>query len=182
MYRKIHIMGASGAGTSTLGQALAHILPHVHLDSDDYFWEQKYTTQTAVTERLNRIEQDLDQLEPWILSGAVCGWGDGLRPRFDLVIFLWIPQDIRMKRLEAREYQRYGEECLPGGSKFAEKLAFMEWAAKYDTAGPEIRSRVLHEEWMAELQCPVLRLEGDMSVEERVKAVLNVTRWEYGAG
>lgn len=35
--RRIHIMGASGVGTSTLGYELAKVLPHVQLDSDDYF-------------------------------------------------------------------------------------------------------------------------------------------------
>ncbi|WP_275262666.1 hypothetical protein [Paenibacillus tepidiphilus] len=34
------------------------------------------------------------------------------------------------------------------------------------------RSRKLHEAWMAELNCPVLRLEGDLPVEARVEAVL----------
>ncbi|MBW4083103.1 AAA family ATPase [Paenibacillus sp. S150] len=172
MYSRIHIMGASGAGTSTLGRALADHLPHVHLDSDDYFWERKYTKQTEITERLGRITGDLDQRERWILSGAVCGWGDGLRPRFDLVVFLWIPQDIRLERLRTREYERYGVESLPGGSMFEGVQAFMEWAALYDTAGREVRSRILHEEWMSCLSCPVLRLEGDLSVEERTKVVL----------
>lgn len=75
MYRRIHIMGASGAGTTTLGKALAARLPHVNLDSDDYFWEQKYTKQSVVAERLNKLQADMAQNEPWILSGAVCGWG-----------------------------------------------------------------------------------------------------------
>ncbi|KWX78630.1 AAA family ATPase [Paenibacillus jilunlii] len=176
MYSRIHIMGASGAGTSTLGRSLAERLPHVHLDSDDYFWEHKYTQQTELTERLRTIQRDLDQQEPYILSGAVCGWGDGLRPRFDLVVFLWIPPEIRLERLRMREYERYGADSLPGGSKFQEVQTFMEWAALYDTAGPEVRSRVLHEEWMSRLQCPVLRLEGDMTVDARVEAVLR----EYG--
>ncbi len=177
MYSRIHIMGASGAGTSTLGRALAEHLPHVHLDSDDYFWEHKYTQQTELTERLRTIGRDLDQQEPYILSGAVCGWGDGLRPRFDLVVFLWIPPEIRLERLRAREYARYGADSLPGGSMFQEVQTFMEWAALYDTAGPEVRSRVLHEEWMSRLQCPVLRLEVDMTVDARVEAVLR----EYAA-
>lgn len=102
MYRRIHIMGASGAGTTTLGKALAARLPHVHLDSDDYFWEQKYTKQSVVAERLNKLQADMARNEPWILSGAVCGWGDPLRDTFDLVIFLWIPEEIRLQRLRAR--------------------------------------------------------------------------------
>ena len=35
-----------------------------------------------------------------------------------------------------------------------------------------MRSKVLHEEWMAALPCKVLRLEGDLSVEERVADVI----------
>lgn len=173
MKRRIHIMGASGAGTSTLGQALARRLPHVHLDSDDYFWEQKFSKQREITERLSIIKGDLEQREPWILSGAVCGWGDVLRPYFDLVIFLYIPPKLRLERLQAREYGRYGKESLPGGIRYEDVQAFLEWASLYDTAGPEVRSRSLHEAWMMELDCPVLRLEGDLSVEERVEAVMN---------
>ncbi|NQX43722.1 AAA family ATPase [Paenibacillus tritici] len=172
MYRRIHIMGASGAGTSTLGQVLAARLPHVHLDSDDYFWEQKYSKQSVVAERLRRLRTDLEQQEPWILSGAVCGWGDPLRDMFDLVIFLWIPEQVRLERLRAREYERYGDESLPGGDKYEEVQQFMAWAALYDSAGPEVRSRTLHEEWIAGLKCNLVRLEGDLTVEERVNAVL----------
>ncbi|WP_339313851.1 AAA family ATPase [Paenibacillus sp. FSL M7-0896] len=172
MYRKIHIMGASGAGTTTLGKALAARLPHVHLDSDDYFWEQKYTKQSVVAERLNKLQADMARNEPWILSGAVCGWGDSLRDTFDLVIFLWIPEEIRLERLRAREYERYGDEGLPGGDKYEDVESFIDWAALYDTGGMEIRSRMLHEEWMAGLSGDLLRLEGDLTVEERVEAVL----------
>ena len=172
MNRRIHIMGASGAGTTTLGRALAERLPHVHLDSDDYLWEQKYSELSPVAQRFSRLKHDLEQQAPWILSGAVCGWGDGLRDRFDLVIFLYIPEQLRLERLRAREYQRYGEESLPGGSKYEDVETFIEWAALYDTAGPEVRSRTLHEEWLAELTCNVLRLEGDLTVDERVAAVL----------
>ena len=48
---------------------------------------------------------------------------------------------------------------------------FLEWAALYDNAGVEVRSKVLHEKWMAELSCPILRIEGDYSVEECVTTV-----------
>lgn len=173
MNRRIHIMGASGAGTTTLGKALAARLPHVHLDSDDYLWEQKYSKLSPVAERLSSLKDDLEHQESWILSGAICGWGDSLRDTFDLVIFLWIPEQLRLERLRAREYERYGDEGLPGGSKYDDVETFMEWAALYDTAGPEVRSRALHEEWMAGLNCDVVRLEGDMQVEERVAAVLH---------
>ena len=40
---KIHILGASGSGTTTLAQALSTVLHNTHLDTDDYFWFTKYT-------------------------------------------------------------------------------------------------------------------------------------------
>ena len=49
--------------------------------------------------------------------------------------------------------------------------AFLEWAAQYETGRMPGRSRALHEKWLSERSCPVLRLEGDLSVAERVARV-----------
>ncbi len=48
---KIHIFGASGSGTSTLGAALSNELSYTHLDTDDYFWKDKFTEQSEIDER-----------------------------------------------------------------------------------------------------------------------------------
>ncbi|MNU07774.1 hypothetical protein D3C72_2535190 [compost metagenome] len=58
----------------------------------------------------------------------------------------------------------------------------MEWAALYDTAGVEVRSKVLHEEWMCALKCPILRIEGDLTVQERVEVVLNDLKSKESGG
>lgn len=75
----IHILGASGVGTSTLGVALSKHLPHTHLDTDDYYWTDKFTKKREIPERRKLLEKDLTINEKWILSGAVCGWGDDLK-------------------------------------------------------------------------------------------------------
>jgi adenylate kinase family enzyme len=36
---RIHITGASGAGVTSLGRALADALAIPHHDTDDYFWQ-----------------------------------------------------------------------------------------------------------------------------------------------
>jgi len=36
--RIVHITGASGSGTTTLGRALAERLGWMHLDTDDFYW------------------------------------------------------------------------------------------------------------------------------------------------
>lgn len=73
MSGRIHILGAAGSGTSTLGVSLSKVLPHEHLDTDDYFWITKYTEQRQVPERRKMLITDLSFYKKWTLSGAVCG-------------------------------------------------------------------------------------------------------------
>lgn len=81
-------------------------------------------------------------------------------------------KNIRIERLQQREAQRYGKEILVGGSHFDQYNNFLEWASLYDEAGMEVRSKYSHEKWMSGLTCPLLRIEGDYTVQERVKIVL----------
>lgn len=48
MKNVIHIYGASGSGTSTLGRKISEELGYKFMDTDDYFWlptNPKYTTK-----------------------------------------------------------------------------------------------------------------------------------------
>lgn len=169
----IHIFGASGSGASTLGKALAKHLPHTNFDGDDYFWIEKFSKQRERSERIELLAEDLAKHKQWILSGAICGWGDVLKSDFDLVIFLYVPPEIRLQRLEQREIERYGDEILPSGSMHEESKQFLDWASKYDNGGIEIRSKILHEHWMKDLSCTVLRIEGCQTVDERINIILD---------
>lgn len=172
MSKRIHILGASGSGTTTLGQALGEQLSYKVFDSDDYFWKHKFTEQREQNERAELLKRDLESCDNWVHSGAVCNWGDGIKRLFDLVIFLYVPSATRLQRLQEREFIRYGEDIMPGGSKHEQSQAFLEWAALYDQGDLNVRSRALHEQWMADLTCPILKIEGEHSVSERVSIVL----------
>ncbi len=116
----------------------------------------------------------------WILSGSIAGWETGIEPQFDCVVFLWVPTEIRLERLRRREAARFGEAALaPGGALHEGHAAFLEWAARYDTAGLEQRSRVKHEAWLATLVCHIVYIEGDTTVDERVTRILaeQAGRW-----
>jgi adenylate kinase family enzyme len=161
---RIHITGASGTGTTTLGRALAQELRCAHFDSDDYYWvptQPPYREKREPAERVRLLERDLG--DAWVLSGSVSGWGDPLIPRFALVVFLWVPKELRLARLRLREER----ESIPPD----DREEFLAWAAAYDEAGMEQRSRTLHERWLAALACPVLRLEGDLTTGERLRRV-----------
>ena len=101
---RIHITGASGTGTTTLGRALARELGCAHFDADDYYWlptQPPYREKREPAERVRLLRRDLG--EAWVLSGSVSGWGDPLIPRFTAVVFLWVPKDLRLARLRRRE-------------------------------------------------------------------------------
>lgn len=174
-FRRIHVTGASGSGTTTLGRAIAARWRHAHLDTDAFFWEATdppFTTKRAIDERLRLLGAALETHASWVLSGALDGWGASLQHRFDLVVFLWIPPELRMARLAARERERHGLEAIsPGGPLHGAHREFLAWAERYDSAGPEQRSLVRHRAWLETLRCPVLRLEGDLTVEERLAAI-----------
>ena len=175
MKRVIHIFGASGSGTSTLGRALAEKTSFRFMDTDDYYWlpaEPMYTLKRPIPERLALMARDLDECSDAVLSGSLAGWGDPLIPRFTLAVRLVTPTPVRMERLKQREYARYGRRILPGGDLFEQSQAFLAWAAQYDDGLPPLRSRALHDLWQQKLSCPLLTLDGTLSLDELAEAVL----------
>ncbi len=90
-YMKIHILGASGSGTTTLGVALSKKLNIAHFDSDYYFWEPTHPPFKEVRDKTQRTEllwNDLVKCESWVLSGSATGWGDFILDLVDYVIFI----------------------------------------------------------------------------------------------
>jgi adenylate kinase family enzyme len=171
----IHILGASGAGTSSLGAAVAVSLGIPHLDSDRFYWLPTEPPFTAARPREARVAM-LVAAAPadgdWVLSGSAINWAKPLEPLYQLIVYLRLDREVRLARLKAREAARYGARIAPGGDLAAAHAEFMAWAAQYDTAGPELRSRVAHEAWLARQAAPVLRLDAALPVNELVPAVL----------
>ena len=175
MIHRIHILGASGSGTTTLGRALAERLQSPHFDTDDYFWlptDPPFTHQRERTERQQRLMDDLTAHDAWVVSGSLCGWGDVAIPLFELVVFLWIPHEVRMERLRRREHARFGERMLLGGDMHKQSQAFLVWAASYDEGGLDTRSRRLHDQWLRTLPCPILCFEGEYTNEEHLAVLM----------
>jgi adenylate kinase family enzyme len=172
---RIHITGASGSGTTTLGRSLAQVLGVPHHDIDDYFWlptSPPYQQARPPEDRLRLMQEIFVPLDRWVLSGSVSGWGESLTPMFDMVVFLTTSTPVRMRRLEDRERRRYGETALlPGGSRYAATIAFFDWARQYDDPNFNGRSRAKHEAWLASVRCPVVRFDGEQPVEVLLDAV-----------
>ena len=140
-------------------------IPIRYMDYDVAFASEREQRQSL-------LAAALDAAPRFVLSGSLCGWGDVFIPRFERVVFLALPHDARMARLLRREQERYGDKIAPGGVMHDNSTAFLAWAARYDEAGLEQRSRRTHEEWLARLPCPVLRLDGASPTAEQVATVM----------
>lgn len=173
--KHIHIFGASGSGTTTIAKNVCDILEYEHFDSDNYFWlptNDPFTVERSKGECMTLMQSDLSQTPKWILSGSLAGWGDTLISYFDLVVFVYVPQDIRLERLKKREHERYGSKILPGGARYEDSEKFLEWAAAYDAGTRNGRSLPKHEAWLSKIECPVLKIIND-NLEASIKAVLD---------
>ena len=172
----IHLFGASGSGTTTLGRALADALHYAHLDTDDYFWlptDPAFTTKRPIPERLAMMNADIDAAEKGaVISGSLTGWGDPLIPRFTLAVRVTTATELRLERLRQREYARFGERIREGGDMHAEHEAFIAWAAQYDTGDATMRSKACHDAWQEAIPCPVVTVDGASPLEENVDRVL----------
>ncbi len=171
----IHLFGASGSGTTTLGRALSEALHLRHLDTDDYYWlptDPKFTAKRPIPERLMLMNADIDSAEHGtVISGSLTGWGDPLTPRFTLAVRVVTDSDIRLERLRTREYARFGERILPGGDMHQQHQDFLAWAAQYDDGDVHMRSRANHDLWQQGLSCPVLAVDGAHPLDALVRQV-----------
>lgn len=180
---RIHILGASGSGTSTLGAAVAEALAIRHLDTDQFYWlptEPPFTSKRPPEARLALLRQEMASSPAgWVLSGSAIGWAGPIEPLYQLIVYLRLQPDIRMARLREREQRRYGERIANGGDLAGAHADFLAWAARYDSAGPEQRSRVAHEAWLTTQAAPILRLDSSATVQElagRILAALEARR------
>jgi len=176
MPQRIHITGASGAGTTTLGEHLARKLACAHFDTDDFYWlptDPPFQTKRDAPERIRMLTAALSGNDQFVLSGSFDGWGDPLIPFFTAVIFLDTPTEIRLARLRHREALRFGLQAIEPGDKFHDHhREFLDWAASYDHGGMAGRSRQRHEAWLARLDCPVIRARGDQPLEKLLDEVV----------
>lgn len=171
---KIHVVGASGSGTTTLAKALAEDIGCGHFDTDDYYWKKTdppYTEKVPIPDRIKNLKADLQSQNTWTLSGSLVSWGESITEFFNVVVFIYLPHEVRLQRIEDRENRRYGHRIKPGGDMYKTHSEFLDWARKYDDVNFAGRSRAVHERWLSQLSCPVIRIEGILSVENEVSYV-----------
>lgn len=163
---RIHITGASGSGTSTLGRSTASRLGCPVLDADDFYWlptQPPFTTKRGPEQRWSLLAAALEEAGScWVLSGSAVGWAPELDDLFTLIVLLDAPTTVRLERLRRRELDALGHV----------DQAFLDWAARYDSGDETIRSRRRHDTWLQQQTCPVLRLDSTLPTTQLTGEVL----------
>lgn len=91
---------------------------------------------------------------------------------FDLAVLNWAPLDTRLKRIDEREFNRFGKRILDGGDMYQVHKNFRELVRRYDTAGSP--SRAVHEKWAAALPCTVIHIDGTKPIKENTAEITKV--------
>ena len=174
MKQVIHIYGASGSGTSTLGKYICEKSGYFFMDTDDYFWEPTnppYTVKRCLFSRIKLMREDIERHDNVVISGSLVDWGDELIPLFTLAIRVETDTDIRLQRLNRREREKFGSRIDFGGDMYENHLEFIKWAASYDHGGMDMRSKAKHDDWQKKLICPLLFVDGNMPVSENYEII-----------
>jgi adenylate kinase family enzyme len=171
---KIHIMGASCAGSTTLGNTLAGLWGYTYLDTDAYFWQPSdvpFTVRRTFQERNELLKQELKKHENVIVGGSLINWGQDWQTFFDLVVFLYVPPAVRMKRLKDRELAKYASALTEDALRKEKYHQFITWASGYDDNTTPGRNLGAHQDWLRALPCETLEIYGDTSVQERISLI-----------
>ncbi|MBK1810816.1 AAA family ATPase [Clostridium sp. YIM B02505] len=170
----IHIYGASGSGTSTLGRFISEQLGYTFMDTDDYFWlptDPKYIEKREKIERLQMMEKDILNSDKVVISGSLVDWGDDLIPYFTLVVRLVTDKNVRIERLKEREKKNFGSRIEIGGDMYKNHMAFIEWAAAYDTGDTNMRSKAEHDQWERLLKCKQITVNGEDDLKYNLELI-----------
>lgn len=184
MGHRIHITGASGAGTSTLGRELAGRLESQAFDTDDFYWvptDPPFLEKRPVNDRLSLMNEVFLGRPDWILAGSMHNWGAPILPRITHVVFLALDPAQRLARLRKRERARYGDRVIGDGDMAKMHRGFLEWAMSYDDPSAGGRSRATHEAWLETLSIPVMRLDASGAIQDLADRVLSDLNERRGA-
>jgi len=169
--------GAPGSGQTTLGKALADHFSLPHLDLDDYHWRWDtpipYTTMRSAEDRTEHLLAEISKHQHFVMSGSMWSIRKHFESFFGLAIYITAPDEIRAERVRRRERSRWGDRILPGGDMYeaneAYSKSYLERAMEYYQGEPSMFEQ--HNRWMAELPCPVLRIDGVTDLPESVRRI-----------
>ena len=167
----ILICGLNGAGKSTVGKALADRMGYEFIDSEDLYFPKAdlkymYSDSRSKEEAVHILEEKIKENHNFVFAAVKGDYGENLIRALDFIVLIDVPKEIRSQRVRDRSFQKFGERISQGGDLFEKE---QNWFNVVDSR-PE--DYVLL--WLETVECPVMRVDGTMPVEENVNYLLSV--------
>lgn len=168
----IIVCGLNGAGKSTFGRALAQALSLHFIDIEDLYFPKDdprylYASPRSEAEVRERLLQDIRSHEDFVLASVRGDLGEEICRSFRYAILMEVPRELRLARIRARSFDKFGDRMLPGGDLYEQEERFFELAAS--------RSEDTVEKWVRTLSCPILRIDGAKPVSVNIEYVTKQT-------
>ncbi len=162
----ICICGLNGSGKTTLAGALAKELGFWHMDIERYYFDPSDNPYASprTKDEVNRLLLEDIKRHPRFVFSAVSGdMPEAIVSLYKLVVYLDVPQPIRMERIRQRAVERFGDRVLPGGDLHEQEEHFFAFARN--------RTPEKIEEWLKTVTCRVARLDGTEPVKANVERI-----------
>ena len=168
MIRGICICGLNGSGKTTLAASLARSLNFKHMDIEDYYFlpsDIPYSHPRTKEEVIPLVLKDMNEDPCFVFSYVKGDMTPEINAKFDLVVYLDVPKNIRMERIKKRAYDKFGDRVLIGGDMYEQEEAFFKMASSREPSAIE--------DWLDTLPCNVLRLDGTKEIKYNVGIILD---------
>lgn len=180
MPKGIILFGAMGVGDTTLGKEVSKQLNYLHVDLDDFHWRWDtaipYTIFRSREERTQSIMQAILQTSHFVMSGSMWSIRKSFEPMFGMAVFMTAPPEICAERIRMRSVARWGDRVLLGGDMYESNNLYKDYLAHAKIYEQDIfpnMCRIQHEQWIKELPCPVIRVDGTKPISENTQLVVS---------
>lgn len=167
----ILICGLNGAGKSTLGRILAERLGYQFIDNEDLYFPKDdpsylFAAPRSHEEVVRHLEELIEKDRRFVFAAVKGDYGEKLPAFLDHIVLIEVPRDILSRRVRDRSYQKFGDRVLPGGDLYEKE---QNWYALTDSRpGDYVTS------WLEGTDCPVIRIDGTLPVEQNIEYLLSV--------
>ena len=161
----IIICGMNGSGKSTLGRALAERLGWPFIDNENLYFPKAdpvhpYAVERTQAEVEHLLLEEVRRDERFVFAAVRGNYGEAVLPYYRAAVLVEAPREIRLERVKARSFAKFGARMLPGGDLYeSEKRLYNLIAARPEDCATR---------WLDRIDIPVLRVDGTKPVGENV--------------
>ena len=162
------ICGMNGSGKSTLGRALAEALGWRFIDNEDLYFpkadpEHPFAVERTQDEVERLLLEEVRRDDRFVFAAVRGNYGTAVLPYYRAAVLVEVPREVRLERVKARSYGKFGRRMQPGGDLYESEKRFYDIVA----ARPEDYAT----RWLEGLDVPVLTVDGTKPVGENVSVI-----------